>query len=148
LALLNRVLKIHIAVCLAAVVGGTPVTSSGAPQEETTQYVVKLAARDKYKAGEPGFVEVVIVPKQGYKINDKYPTKFTADSAPSGVVIPKAVLKVGDGVFSERRGVLKLKIIPSKPGAVKVGGNASFSVCSESACIIGKKHLDVSLQVI
>ena len=146
--LLNRFLKINTAVCLAALAGATPAPSSGAPQEETTEYVVKLAAQQSYKAGQPGVVEIVIVPKTGYKINDKYPTKFTADSAPNGVVIPKAILKVADGVFSAHRGVLKLKVIPSKPGAIKVGGNASFSVCSASACIVGKKHLDVNLQVL
>lgn len=114
-----------------------------APKAEKDSYTVRLAAKRKYQKGKPGIVEVVIVPKAGYKVNEKYPTKFTADEAPPGVAIPERVLRPKEGALKKDRGVLELTIIPSKAGSMKVGGDAAFSVCSETACIVGKEHLDV-----
>jgi hypothetical protein len=121
--------------------------ASAAPKAETGSYTVELAVKPSYRTGEVGLVELVIFAKRGYKINDKYPTKFTVDPPPSGLAIPQKILRHADGQFNSSRGVLKLKILPSKRGIVTVGGNASFSVCSESACIVGKKHLDVVVRV-
>ena len=105
------------------------------------------AAQPRYQTGKPGYVEIVIVPKPGFKINEQYPTKFTADPAPKGVAIPGKTLRTGDGTFSAKRGVLRLKVIPSKAGSATIGGSASFSVCNETSCIVGKQHLDVQLRV-
>src|SRR5437764_600493 len=110
-----------------------------APKAEKPSYTVRLAAKAKYKKGHPGVVEIVIEPKAGYKVNDKYPTKFTADDAPAGVKIPERVAKPKDGAITKHRGIVELRIIPSKAGSMKVGGDAAFSVCSETACIVGKE---------
>jgi hypothetical protein len=123
-------------------------SSSGASKEETETYSVGLVAKPSYAAGRVGVVEIVIDSKAGYKINDKYPTKFTVDPAPSGLSIPKKVLRTADGAFTEKRGVLKLQFVPSQAGKLKLGGQASFSVCSASACVVGKKHLEVVVNVL
>jgi hypothetical protein len=139
---------VHIRTLKAIVWGsalGLFASSSGAaaPKAEKASYTVRLSAKPKYKKGQPGIVEFVIVPKAGYKVNDKYPTKFTVNEAPSGVRILEKVATPKDGAMTKHRGVVELKIIPSKAGTMKVGGDAAFSVCSETACIVGKEHLDV-----
>ena len=130
---------------LAVAFGSAP--AGAAAKAETDSYTVTLSAQQSYKVGKAGFVEVVIVAKPGFKINEQYPTKFVADAAPSGMSIPDKTLRVSQGTFTKSRGVLKLKVIPSKKGSARISGNAAFSVCNESACIVGKKHLDVTVTI-
>lgn len=130
---------------LAVAFGSAP--AGAAAKAETDSYTVTLSAQPSYKVGKAGFVEVVIVAKPGFKINAEYPTKFVADPAPSGVSIPDKTLRSAQGTFTKSRGVLKLKVIPSKKGSARISGNAAFSVCNESACIVGKKHLDVTVTI-
>jgi hypothetical protein len=140
---LSRVVAACSGLCLLLLVA----SSGAAPEAQTESYSVRLSPKPGYKAGQAGTIEIVIVPKSGYKMNEKYPTKFTADEAPAGLVFRNKVVKPAEGAFTNNRGVLKLQIVPSKSGAVKVGGNAAFSVCSHSACIVGKQHLDVVVHV-
>jgi len=132
---------------LGVLLAGAP-AARAAPKAETESYTVTLSAQRSYKVGQPGFVELVIAAKPGFKINDQYPTKFVADPAPAGVTIPEKTLRGGRGAFTPKRGVLKLKLIPSKRGSARISGNAAFSVCNETACIVGKKHLDVVVTIL
>ncbi len=142
------VLKILASSLILAVSFSTGRAADAATKAETDSYTVTLSAQRSYKVGQAGFVEVVISAKPGFKINEQYPTKFVADPAPAGVVIPEKTLRSAQGKFTKDRGVFRLKVIPSKKGSARISGNAAFSVCNESACIVGKKHLDVTVTIL
>ena len=140
-----KILASSLILALSFASGGT---ADAAARAETDSYKVTLSAQRSYKVGQAGFVEVVIVAKPGFKINEQYPTKFVADPAPAGVSIPEKTLRSAHGKFTKDRGVLKLKLIPSKKGSARISGNAAFSVCNDAACIVGKKHLDVTVTIL
>jgi hypothetical protein len=115
---------------------------------EDAIYSLEMKPTGTYKSGQEGAVEVVLVSKGDYHINDKYPIKFkVAEPAPDGVSYPKPLLKREDGAFEENKGVLKVPFIAAKSGTTKVAGVLSFSMCSTGNCLMQKQELEAAVDV-
>lgn len=127
-----------------------PVASpqGGRSKVEDAVYTLEMKPTGTYKVGQEGVVEVTLVSKGEYHINDKYPIKFkVTEAAAEGVSYPKPLLKREDGVFEENKGVLKVPFVASKKGKTKVAGVLSFSVCSAANCLMQKQELEAVIDV-
>jgi hypothetical protein len=123
-------------------------TQGGKSKIEDAIYSLEMRSTGAYKAGQEGAVEVTLVPKGDYHINDKYPIKFkVADPAPEGVSFPRPLLKREDGVFEDKKGVLKVPFVAAKTGTAKVAGVLSFSMCSTGNCVMQKQELEAVVDV-
>lgn len=130
----------------AAQVREEAAAAPGKSKVDESTYTVEMKAVGSYKAGTEGKVEVTLVPKGAYHINDKYPHKFKAtDPAPDGLKYPKAILKKEDGTFSASKGSFSVPFVASKAGKAKISGTFSFSVCSDANCVMDK--VDLALEV-
>jgi hypothetical protein len=118
------------------------------PKIDTEAYTVEMKATGKYKAGQEGTVEVTLVPKPPYKINDKYPIKFKlSDPAPEGVKFPKAVLKREDGTVDDKKALFKVPFIAEKAGKAKVSGVLYMSCCTDANCLMDKQEVEAVVDV-
>jgi hypothetical protein len=115
---------------------------------DTDSYTVEIKAGSNYKVGTQGAVEIVLVPKGSYHVNEKFLHKFKAsDAPPEGLKYPKPTLAKEDGRFSSTRGSFSLPFVAAKAGKQKVGGWFIFSVCSDTNCVMDKVELDVMVDV-
>ncbi|WP_437594012.1 hypothetical protein [Sorangium sp. So ce1000] len=158
------------AICLIAL-AGLPVLGSGCNQSEAATargateappaspqggkskvedavYTLEMKPTGTYKAGQEGLVEVSLLSKGDYHVNDQYPIKFkVTEAAAEGVSYPKPLLKREDGVFDEKKGLLKVPFVAAKKGKTKVAGVLSFSICSAANCLMQKQELEAVVDV-
>ncbi|WP_437311598.1 hypothetical protein [Sorangium sp. So ce388] len=120
----------------------------GKSKVEDAVYTLEMKPTGTYKAGQEGLVEVSLLSKGDYHINDKYPIKFkVAEAAAEGVSYPKPLLKREDGSFEENKGLLKVPFVAAKKGKTKVAGVLSFSICSAANCLMQKQELEAVIDV-
>jgi hypothetical protein len=94
--------------------------------------------------GSPGHFLVVIEATSGYKVNTKFPHKLKLADAPSGLKLPKRLLKKKDGTFAGTKTfTFKVPVEASKAGNFSVKGKLKLSVCNEETCLIKKEKLKV-----
>jgi hypothetical protein len=101
----------------------------------------------KAKVGQPSAFPVVVKAKDGYKVNDKYPTKISFKDAPADVELPKKELKGADGKMAADQKSLSFDVpfTLAKAGTYKVEGELKFSVCNDKSCIIQKQAVKATL---
>ncbi|WP_437330468.1 hypothetical protein [Sorangium sp. So ce381] len=138
----------------AATSRGAPEAAPAAPPQggkskvEDAVYTLEMKPTGTYKAGQEGLVEVSLLSKGDYHINDKYPIKFkVTEAAAEGVSYPKPLLKREDGTFEESKGLLKVPFVAAKKGKTKVAGVLSFSICSAANCLMQKQELEAVVDV-
>lgn len=135
------------------------VTPTAAPAETAAPTVMspKLAEQTfnlwmqsagKYKVGQPGSVEVVLVAKGDYKCNDKYPFKFKLGAPPAGISYPQAVIPAGGMSIGKSRSSMRVPFTPSAVGDARISGKFSFSVCSDEKCVVESRELAVNVKVV
>lgn len=123
-------------------------SSVGRSKVDVEQYLVEMKTSGAYTVGKEGEIEISMVSKGDFHLNDKFLVKFkTADSV-DGVSFRKAILKRGeDGTFDATKGSFKLPFTPSKAGKAKISGTLSVSFCNERQCLLEKLDLDTEVDV-
>jgi hypothetical protein len=104
-----------------------------------------LQSSGAYGAGKQGTVTAVLVAKDPYKCNDKYPYKFKLDAPSAGVSYPQDVVR-GMQV-TPKRSTLTIPFVPSQAGPATVAGTLFFSVCTDERCLIEQTKLSVTVDV-
>jgi hypothetical protein len=104
-----------------------------------------LQSSGAYEAGKQGSVTAVLVAKDPYKCNDKYPYKFKLDAPSGGVSYPQDVVR-GMQV-TPKRSTLTIPFVPSQAGPATVAGTLFFSVCTDERCLIEQTKLSVTVDV-
>jgi len=106
-----------------------------------------MQSAGKYKAGQQGAVQVVLVAMGDYHCNDKYPYKFKLNAPPAGVSYPQPVVRAEAMSISPARSTMAIPILPSAPGEARVGGTFSFSVCSAATCQVESRELSLNIKI-
>jgi len=118
-------------------VTGTPAASEA--------FSAQLQARRSYRRDQPSSVEAVLVAKDPFHCNEKYPYKFTLDPAPSGIKYDAAVVR-GMSI-SPKRSTMTIPFVATQAGTSQIAGELAFSVCTESKCLMEKRRLSVRVTV-
>jgi hypothetical protein len=119
------------------------------PRVEAEHYIAAMTLVGECKAGKECHVEVSLEAKGNYKINDQYPSKFTAPKTPTpGITYPKPLLKKEDGKWDDKKkGSFRVPFIAASAGKAKVAGVLSLSVCSDANCLMEKQPLELDVDV-
>jgi hypothetical protein len=97
-------------------------------------YTLTIDVPDGVKSGAKGVVNVTLVPRNGRKINQEFPTKLTVD-APAGVKVDKPKQKKGDATyFSEKKASFKVAFTSTAAGEKAFSGKFKFAVCTDATC--------------
>jgi hypothetical protein len=110
-------------------------------------FSVWMQSAGKYRAGQEGAVEVVVVPKGDYHCNDQYPFKFKVNAAPSGVTYPQPVVRKEALSLSPNRASMRVPFVAASPGRATIGGTYYFSVCNAQQCVVENRAVSVTVTV-
>lgn len=124
---------------------GTP-AQEAAPSFHETNFDLEMAAKGPYKSGQQGEVDVILVSKGNFHVNDKYPIKLKL--APNSAIKYPAPVVTKDQVTLERtRAVMKVVLTPTSGGKQRVAGEFAFSICTDDVCLMEKRDLEQAIDV-
>lgn len=103
-----------------------------------------LELRAALQVGRAGQVRVVLEGIAPYKCNERYPQRFVAEPREAFRFAQRTLREVQ---FEQERAVMTLTLTPLRAGRQQVSGLLSFSVCSDSACLIEKRQLSLTVDV-
>jgi len=128
--------------------GEHPSSVASGAVHETANYRVTIEPVGPYEKGKDGVVNVVLVTKGDYHINDQYPYKFVCqEPAAEGIDYTKKVVRRADGKFDKARAELPITFKAERTGTLKVGGILSLSVCNASNCLMDKRPLVLDVTI-
>ncbi len=117
------------------------------PKVGEQSFSLWMQSSGRYKAGQQGFVEVVLVPKGEFHCNQEYPYKMKLGAAPAGVTYPTAIVRAEGVSVSANRAVMRVPFVPQTAGDAKVAGKFYFSVCTSEQCVIDNRDVAVTVKV-
>jgi hypothetical protein len=131
----------------AAAAAPSEAAPAGAPKVSDAAFDLSLEApKAALKGGQPGTVEVVLVAKAPFHVNDKYPIKLklkeTAGVKYENLTIGKDAAKV-----EAMKAVMPVSFTPDAAGKRTVAGQFAFSVCTEDKCLMEKRDLALEVNV-
>jgi hypothetical protein len=97
------------------------------------------------KAGQAGAVEVVLLAKAPFHVNDKYPIKLRLKETP-GVKYANLTIGKDAAKVENMKAVVPVSFTP-EAGKRTVAGTFSFSVCTEDKCLMEKQDLALEVNV-
>lgn len=98
------------------------------------------------KAGQAGVVEVVLVAKAPFHVNDKYPIKLKLKETP-GIKYESLVIGKDAAKVEQMKAVVPVSFTPDAAGKRSVAGQLAFSVCTEDKCLMEKRDLALDVTV-
>ena len=136
--------------CFVALVWGCS-TSSESPSGETevpTQaqesdgpnYEIAIKAPSTSKVGQEARTEIVVTPKNGYKVNLEYPAKLRLSTVPEGTKVSQQITK-GQMNVEKTRLVVPVPFTAEAPGEKQFGGELRFSVCNPQSCQMPREQV-------
>jgi hypothetical protein len=133
---------------LQAAPAATPETAAAlaaSSKVSEANFDLSIEPKGAFKSGQAGTVEIVLLAKGPFKVNDKYPYKFKVKEA-AGLKYPGSVIK--EGVKLEKtRAVLPVPFTPESAGKKEIAGRFDFSVCTPERCLIEKRELALAIDV-
>lgn len=104
-----------------------------------------MSGAGAYKAGQQGAVTAVVNALGDYKVNEKFPYKFTLNAAPAGVSYPETTVRNVNR--SGKKATISIPFTPSSAGNATISGVYSISVCTPSNCLTEKVPLSITVKV-
>jgi hypothetical protein len=98
------------------------------------------------KAGQTGVVEVVLLAKAPFHVNDKYPIKLKLKETP-GIKYASLVIGKDGAKVEQMKAVVPVSFTPDAAGKRSVAGQLSFSVCTDDKCLMEKRDLALDVTV-
>ncbi len=128
--------------------GETKVLSvGGAVLAETETYIVKADVPAEVASGSEAVVTINLLPKEGWKINQEFPTKLKV-TAPDGITLKADSQTASEAAsFDEKQGQFKVSCSPEGAGEKAFKADFRFAVCTDATCDPKKAELAWTLNV-
>jgi hypothetical protein len=120
---------------------------TGQPKFSDTAFDLTLEApKAPVKAGQAGALEVVLVAKAPFHVNDKYPIKLKLKETP-GIKYETLVVGKDAAKVEAMKAVMPVSFTPDAAGKRTVAGQFAFSVCTDDKCLMEKRDLALDVTV-
>ncbi|MBM4364191.1 MAG: hypothetical protein FJ104_16045 [Deltaproteobacteria bacterium] len=123
-----------------------PSAAPPGPRIEDAAFRIELRATAPLRQGVAGGAEIVIEPRGEYHSNAEYPYKFRPSRSP-GVAYASAQFSGAAVTVTPARTTLRVELTPATKGPATLGGQLSFSVCSDARCLVEKRELALPVEV-
>ena len=130
----------------AAAPAAAEVPATGAAKFTDAAFEVTLEPKGAAKAGQASALEVTLLAKAPYHVNDKYPIKLKLKETP-GVKFDNLVVSKEAAKVEAMKAVMPVSFTPDGAGKRTVAGQFAFSVCTDDKCLMEKRDLLVELNV-
>jgi hypothetical protein len=108
-------------------------------------FELTMTPKGAYKVGQAGEVTVLLEAKGAFKVNEQYPYKFKLKET-QGIKFPGPVVGKEAVKLEHKRVTLPVGFTPEAAGKHSIGGQLSFSVCTDDKCLIEKRDLALEIQ--
>jgi len=129
----------------AAAVPSEPAVPAVAKVSDASFDVSLEAPKAPLKAGQAGTVEVLLVAKAPFHVNDKYPIKMKLKETP-GVKYANLVVGKDAAKVEAMKATMPLSFTP-EAGKRQIAGQFLFSVCTDDKCLMEKRDLVLDVVV-
>ncbi len=120
---------------------------AGVPKVSDAGFDLSLEGpKASLKAGQAGTVEVVLVAKAPFHVNDNYPIKLTLKPTP-GIKYDNPTIGKEAVKLEKMKAVMPVSFMPDGAGKKTVAGEFKFSVCTEDKCLMEKRDLALEVNV-
>lgn len=120
--------------------------AAGAAKFTDSAFELSLAPKGAAKAGQPSALEVTLVAKAPYHVNDKYPIKLKLKET-AGVKFDNLVVTKDAAKVETSKAVMPVSFTPDGAGKRTVAGQFAFSVCTDDKCLMEKRDLLLDVNV-
>jgi hypothetical protein len=120
-------------------------SAAAANKVSEANFDLSMTPKGSYKVGQAGEVTLVLEAKGPFKVNDQYPYKFKLKETP-GLKVPGPVVGKDAVKLEPKRVTMPIGFTPETAGKHSVGGQLSFSVCTDDKCLIEKRDLALEIQ--
>jgi hypothetical protein len=129
----------------AAAAAAEPAAAGVAKVSDPSFDVSLEAPKAPLKAGQAGSVEVLLVAKAPFHVNDKYPIKMKLKETP-GVKYANLVVGKDAAKVENMKATLPVSFTP-EAGKRQIAGQFLFSVCTDDKCLMEKRELALDVNV-
>ena len=130
----------------AAVTEAAGATTTAASKVSDPSFELTLQPKAGLKAGQAGNVEIVLVAKAPFHVNEKYPIKLKLKETP-GLKYESLTLGKDAVKLETQRATLPIGLTPERAGKFTVAGQFAFSVCTDDKCLMEKRDLALDVSV-
>jgi hypothetical protein len=120
--------------------------AAGSAKFTDAAFEVSVEPKGAAKAGQQSALEVTLVAKAPYHVNDKYPIKLKLKETP-GVKFDNLVVTKDAAKVEAMKAVMPVSFTPDGAGKRTVAGQFAFSVCTEDKCLMEKRDLLLDVNV-
>jgi hypothetical protein len=120
--------------------------ATGAAKFSDAAFDLSLEPKGAAKAGQASALEVTLVAKAPYHVNDKYPIKLKLKETP-GVKYDNLVIGKDAAKVEAMKAVMPVSFTADGAGKRTVAGQFAFSVCTEDKCLMEKRDLLLDVNV-
>jgi hypothetical protein len=117
------------------------------------EFYLDAAGPQSCAVGSICTVDLQLVAKGEFHVNDQYPYRFSAEEGPGVRLEGKD--PTGKNVFSKpagdwektdaKRGVMKVRFTPLEKGSKTIAGTFKLSVCSAETCLLEQRRVSASV---
>jgi hypothetical protein len=144
--------------------GGAPAPSAApstaapvASSFESASHSVQLEAAGPYKKDRASSFKVIVHAKGEFHVNDEYPARFSASSAPGIAYAASKLARASQPdafvakpcASGKDTCVLEVSVsfTPEQSGMAELGGELSFGLCRQDNCTVEKRALRRAVSV-
>lgn len=120
--------------------------ATGAAKFTDPAFEVSLEPKGAAKAGQASALEITLLAKAPYHVNDKYPLKLKLKETP-GVKFDSLVVGKDAAKVEATKAVMPVSFTPDGAGKRTVAGQFAFSVCTDDKCLMEKRDLLLDVNV-
>jgi hypothetical protein len=131
----------------SAAAGATDAAPAGVAKVTDPAFELSVdAPKAALKAGQAGSLDVVLVAKAPFHVNDKYPIKLKLKETP-GIKYQNLTVGKESAKVEHMKAVVPVSFTPESAGKRSVAGQLAFSVCTEDKCLMEKRDLALDVVV-
>ncbi len=144
----QNIVVVAVFLLLCGALGWGCSTGSEAPGTETEvpvaggdPYQLEVKAPATAKVGQEATTEVIVTPRNGFKINLEYPAKLVIKSVPEGAKVPVTTLRKGQMSMEKTRLSAPVRFTVDAPGEKTFEGEFRFGVCNDQGCQMPREKI-------
>jgi DsbC/DsbD-like thiol-disulfide interchange protein len=124
-----------------------PPTEAAGPVVDDPRFTITASGEASYTQGELGRFGIRIASKEGWHVNQEYPTRITLTPA-EGITLPRAELEKSDAAeFGDDVARFDVPFTPGQAGEGRCAAYVDFAICTDETCIPVQHTVAVVLPV-
>jgi len=125
---------------------GAPEKAPPAPRGTNANYEITTSPQGAFKVGDAGRVDVRLVGRNGYHVNQEYPIQLTLQPVEGAKLAKTKLVRADATTFEEAQAVFGISLTPESAGRKALHGTLNFSVCNPVNCLLERQDVNAEFE--